>query len=73
MHSPRSDPDAYNRCDSHGRSVPDAGTFANVAAILLQNGTCLVGIIHSMVLIAREIDNTLPFRWDEMPSAKLDD
>ena len=29
MRWPRSDPDAYDRCDSHGRSVPDAGMTAN--------------------------------------------
>ena len=74
MRWPRSDPDAYNRCDSsHGRSVPDAGTCANVAAILLQNGTSLIGIHYMLVIAAREIDNTLLFRWDDLPSVKLDD
>jgi len=32
----------------------------------------LVGI-HCMVVNAREIDNTFLFRWDDWPSAKLDD
>lgn len=72
MRWPRSDPDAYDRCDSHGRSVPDAGTYANVAAILLQDGKYLVGI-HYMVVNAREIANTILFRSDDLPSAKLDD
>jgi hypothetical protein len=44
MHPPSSDPVAYDRHDSHGRSVPDAGTFAIANVILLQkSGIFLVG------------------------------
>jgi hypothetical protein len=58
---------------THGRSVPDAGTFAIVTAILLRkHEKCLVGI-YLMVPIVRAIDNTLFLRWSESPSAKLDD
>jgi hypothetical protein len=45
MYPPSSDPGAYDRHDSHGRSVPDAGTFAIVTVILQRkNGKYLVGI-----------------------------
>ena len=73
MRWPRSDPDAYDRCDSHGRSVPDVGKHALVTAILPQkNGRRLVGI-HFMVSIVLAIANTLLFRWNEPPSTKLDE